>query len=106
MWREQGIGIGVGVGFANQRSLPPQGKEEKGKGRVLNVCFFTLVCRVGKSWEVLGMKGKVSSRVKDLRKVCVKGNSQATQPEAKAVPAVMTAVITVARWSPPLPLGR
>lgn len=38
-------------------------------------CVFFHTCsehRVEKSWEVPGMKGKVSSGVKDLRKVCVK----------------------------------
>lgn len=70
------MGVRMGVDFANQRSLPPWGRrqgEGVGGGVALTVFFHT--CsehKMEKSWEVPDMKGKVSSGVKDLRKVCVK----------------------------------
>lgn len=70
------MGVRMGVDFANQRSLPPRGSQGGGVGCGVAVnCVFFHTCsehRVEKSWEVPGMKGKVSSGVKDLREVCVK----------------------------------
>lgn len=62
------MGVGMGVGLANRRSLPPQGSWR------LNVYYFYTCSghRVEKSGEVPGMGGKVSSRVKGLKKERVK----------------------------------